>query len=216
MKVLFVNNKDSFVWNLVDYVSIFEPDTVVVPNIISLKEVRDINPDAIVISPGPGHPANPRDIGNCLDIIRESTVPVLGVCLGHQAIAVAFGGEVSHSPSGPLHGKTSPINHNGKGIFQGLSVPLVGGRYHSLAITGLPEELEVTARTEDGIIMGIKHKERPIFGLQFHPESVLTPQGLKIVENFLSQSFGALKDSKTLDEIEDDCRKIRAAARHRI
>ncbi|MFZ3166516.1 MAG: aminodeoxychorismate/anthranilate synthase component II [Candidatus Methanoperedens sp.] len=188
MKVLFVNNKDSFVWNLVDYVSIFEPDTVVVPNTISLKEVRDINPDAIVISPGPGHPANPRDIGNCLDIIRESTVPVLGVCLGHQAIAVAFGGEVAHSPSGPLHGKTSPINHNGKGIFQGLPVPLVGGRYHSLAITRLPHELEVTARTKDGIIMGVKHKERPIYGLQFHPESVLTPQGLKIVENFLSQS----------------------------
>lgn len=187
MKVLFVNNKDSFVWNLVDYVSIFEPDTVVVPNIISLKEVRDINPDAIVISPGPGHPSIPRDIGNCLDIIRESTVPVLGVCLGHQAIAVAFGGEVAHSPSGPLHGKTSPINHNGKGIFQGLPVPLVGGRYHSLAITRLPEVFEVTARTKDWIIMGIKHKERPIYGLQFHPESVLTPHGLKIVENFLSQ-----------------------------
>ncbi len=185
MKVLFVNNKDSFVWNLVDYVSIFEPDTIVVPNTISLKEVEAINPDAIVISPGPGNPANPRDIGTCLDIIREKRVLMLGVCLGHQAIAVAFGGEVSHSPSGPLHGKTSPINHNGKGIFQGVSDPLVGGRYHSLAITRLPQALEVTALTEDGIIMGIKHKERPIYGLQFHPESVLTPQGLKIVENFL-------------------------------
>jgi anthranilate synthase component 2 len=185
MKVLFVNNKDSFVWNLVDYVSIFEPDTIVVPNTISLKEVEAINPDAIVISPGPGNPANPRDIGTCLDIIREKRVLMLGVCLGHQAIAVAFGGEVSHSPSGPLHGKTSPIKHNGKGIFQGLPDPLVGGRYHSLAITRLPQALEVTARTEDGIIMGIKHKERPIYGLQFHPESVLTPHGLKIVENFL-------------------------------
>ena len=185
MKILFVNNKDSFVWNLVDYVSIFEPDTVVVPNTISLSEVKNQNPDAIVISPGPGHPANPRDIGNCLDIIRESTVPLLGVCLGHQAIAVAFGGEVSHSPSGPLHGKTTPVNHNGKGIFQGLPNPLIGGRYHSLAITRLQQELEVTAKTEDGIIMGIRHKERPIFGLQFHPESVLTPQGLEIVENFL-------------------------------
>jgi len=189
-KVLFVNNKDSFVWNLVDYVSIFEPDTVVVPNTISLEEVKDLAPDAIVISPGPGHPANPRDIGNCLDIIRQSTVPLLGVCLGHQAIAVAFGGEVSHSPSGPLHGKTSLIEHDGSGIFQGLPCPLVGGRYHSLAITKLPEELEVTARTADGIIMGIKHRKRLIFGLQFHPESVLTPHGLKIVENFLGVGRG--------------------------
>lgn len=185
MKVLFVNNKDSFVWNLVDYVSIFEPDTVVVPNTIPLKEVREINPDAIVISPGPGHPANPKDIGSCLEIVGESSVPLLGICLGHQAIAVAFGGEVSHSLSGPLHGKTSLIYHNGSGIYKGLPNPVVGGRYHSLAITKLPQELEVTARTQDGIIMGVKHKQRPIFGLQFHPESVLTPQGLRIVENFL-------------------------------
>jgi anthranilate synthase component 2 len=185
MRILFVNNKDSFVWNLVDYVSIFEPDTLVVPNTISLEEVKQIAPDAIVISPGPGHPANPRDIGNCLDIIRESTVPLLGVCLGNQAIAIAFGGEVSHSPPGPLHGKTSLIDHDGSGLFQGLPSPLVGGRYHSLAITKLPKELEVTARTKDGIIMGIKHRIRAIFGLQFHPESVLTPHGLRIIENFL-------------------------------
>jgi anthranilate synthase component 2 len=184
-KVLFINNKDSFVWNLVDYASRFEPDTIVVPNTISLHEVNKINPDAIVISPGPGHPSNPGDIGNCLDIIRESTVPLLGVCLGNQAIAVAFGGVVSHSPSGPLHGKTSPVYHAGSGIFRDSPNPLVGGRYHSLAIEKLPDELEIIARTEDGIIMGIKHRRRPIFGLQFHPESVLTPDGLKIVENFL-------------------------------
>jgi len=185
MKILFVNNKDSFVWNLVDYVSIFEPDTVVVPNTISLKEVEKISPAAIVISPGPGHPANPKDIGTCLDIIREARVPLLGICLGHQAIAVAFGGEVSHSPSGPLHGKTTLISHSGNSIFQGLPNPLVGGRYHSLAIKKLPEELEVIARTDYEIIMGIKHKHMPIYGLQFHPESVLTPGGRKIVENFL-------------------------------
>ncbi len=188
MKILFVNNKDSFVWNLVDYVSIFEPDTIVVPNTISLGEVKKINPDAIVISPGPGHPANPKDIGNCLEIIRESNVPLLGICLGHQAIAVAFGGEVGHSPSGPVHGKTTLINHNGDSIYRGLPNPIVGGRYHSLAITRLPQELEVTARTEDGIIMGVKHRKRPIFGLQFHPESVLTPHGLRIVENFLGMA----------------------------
>lgn len=188
MKVLFVNNRDSFVWNLVDYVSIFEPDTVVVPNTISLKEVEKINPDAIVISPGPGHPANPKDIGSCLEIIRSSKVPLLGVCLGHQAIAVAFGGEVSHSSSGPKHGKTSLIYHNSDSIYEGLPNPVVGGRYHSLAITKLPEELEVTAKTKDGIIMGVKHRERPISGLQFHPESVLTPHGLRIVENFLGMA----------------------------
>lgn len=185
MKVLFVNNKDSFVWNLVDYVSMFESDTIVVPNTVSLEEVSRIDPDAIVISPGPGNPVNPRDIGNCINIIRESNVPLLGVCLGHQAIAVAFGCDVSHSPSGPLHGKTSMVNHNGKGIFKGLPDPLTGGRYHSLAITRLSGELEITAKTDDGIIMGVRHKERPIYGLQFHPESVLTPFGIKIVENFL-------------------------------
>lgn len=188
MKVLFVNNKDSFVWNLVDYVSIFEPDTIVVPNTISPGEVKKINPDAIVISPGPGHPANPKDIGTCLEIIRESSVPLLGICLGHQAIAVAFGGEVGHSPVGPVHGKTTLINHSSDSIYRGLPNPIVGGRYHSLAITRLPQELEVTARTEDGIIMGVKHRKRPIFGLQFHPESVLTPHGLKIVENFLGMA----------------------------
>ncbi len=193
MKILFVNNKDSFVWNLVDYVSIFEPDTIVVPNTISLREVKELSPDAIIISPGPGHPANPKDIGSCLDIIRASTVPLLGVCLGHQAIGVAFGGEVSHSPSGPVHGKTAQIYHSGNSIYQGLPNPIVGGRYHSLAIAVLPHELEVTAKTEEGIIMGIKHKQRPIFGLQFHPESVLTPQGLKIIENFLRMARGKVE-----------------------
>ncbi len=188
MKVLFINNKDSFVWNLVDYVSIFEPDTIVVPNTISLSEVKELNPDAIVISPGPGHPANPKDIGSCLEIIRKSNVPLLGVCLGHQAIAVAFGGKVSHSPSGPLHGKTSLVYHSDDSIFEGIPNPVVGGRYHSLAITRLPDELEVIAKTQDGIIMGVKHKQRPIFGLQFHPESVLTPHGLRIIENFLGMA----------------------------
>lgn len=143
-----------------------------------------------MISPGPGNPSNPRDIGSCLEIIRESTVPLLGVCLGHQAIAVAFGGEVGHSPSGPVHGKTAKIYHDGNSIFQSLPNPLVGGRYHSLAITKLPHELEITARTDDGIIMGVKHRQRSIFGLQFHPESVLTPQGLRIIENFLRLTRG--------------------------
>lgn len=190
LKVLFVNNRDSFVWNLVDYVSVFEPDTIVVPNTISLKEVVETDPDAIVISPGPGHPLNARDIGNCIEIIKTANVPLLGVCLGHQAITVAFGGTVTHSPSGPVHGKTAQVIHDGRGIYEGVPSPLVGGRYHSLAVEKLPGVLEVTARTEDGIIMGIRHRERLVFGLQFHPESVLTPEGLRIVENFLRMARG--------------------------
>lgn len=194
MKVLFVNNKDSFVWNLVDYVSVFEPDTMVVPNTISPGEVEMIDPDAIVISPGPGNPHNPGDIGTCIDIIRTfaPTTPVLGVCLGHQAIAVAFGARVTHSPSGPVHGKTSEIEHSGTGIYEGLPSPVVGGRYHSLAVdeASLPAELEVTARTGEGIIMGIRHRQYPVEGMQFHPESVLTEVGMRIIENFLGLAEG--------------------------
>ena len=192
MKVLFVNNKDSFVWNLVDYVSMFEPDTVVVPNTISPDEVEMIGPDAIVISPGPGNPHNPADIGTCIDIIKRfgPEIPTLGVCLGHQAIAVAYGARVIHSPSGPVHGKTSEVIHCKSGIYEGLPSVIIGGRYHSLVVdeTSLPGELEVTARTGDHIIMGIRHREYPVEGIQFHPESVLTGDGLKIIENFLKMA----------------------------
>ncbi len=190
MKVLFVNNKDSFVWNLVDYVSMFEPDTLVVPNTISLDEVRSIAPGAIVISPGPGNPHNPADIGTCIDIIKAfgPHTPTLGVCLGHQAIAFAFGAKIIHSPSGPVHGKTSQIIHSGTGIYKGLPERITGGRYHSLVVdeSTLTNGLEVSARTEDGIIMGIRHRQYPVEGIQFHPESVLTPVGMKIIENFLT------------------------------
>ena len=119
MKILFINNKDSFVWNLVDYVSIYEPDTVVVPNTITLDEIREMKPDAIVVSPGPGTPHKAEDIGSCLDVIREfgPEIPVLGVCLGHQAINTAFGGTIGHAKGGPVHGKTSDINHENSRPF---------------------------------------------------------------------------------------------------
>ncbi|AGB50345.1 glutamine amidotransferase of anthranilate synthase or aminodeoxychorismate synthase [Methanomethylovorans hollandica DSM 15978] len=187
MRVLFINNKDSFVWNLVDYVSIFEPDTVVVPNTVSSEEVRKIKPDAIVISPGPGTAHKAGDVGNCLGIIRDlgPHIPVLGVCFGHQAINAAFGGSVGHAKGGPIHGKTSDISHDGSRLFAGIPLTFKGGRYHSLAIEKLADELEVTARTPDGIIMAVEHTKYPIYGVQFHPESVLTESGMKIVENFL-------------------------------
>jgi anthranilate synthase component 2 len=182
--ILFVDNQDSFVWNLVDYVSAFYPETTVRSNRVTLEEVAALRPLGIVISPGPGHPANQRDIGSCLEIIRQfSQTPILGICLGHQAMNIAYGGTISHTR--PLHGKTSPIMHDGKGIFRGVENPLVGGRYHSLAIEKLSPELEVSARTDDEVIMGVRHKSLPHCGLQFHPESVLTPSGKKLISNWI-------------------------------
>ena len=182
--ILFVDNQDSFVWNLVDYVSQFYPETAVRSNRITLTEVAAIEPLGIVISPGPGHPANARDIGSCLEIIKQfGRTPILGVCLGHQAMNIAYGGTISHTR--PLHGKTSQIEHDGLGLFRGLESPMVGGRYHSLAIEELSPELEVSAKTADGVIMGVRHRSRPHSGLQFHPESVLTPSGKKLISNWI-------------------------------
>ena len=182
--ILFVDNQDSFVWNLVDYVSQFYSETVVKSNRVSLAEVKAMEPLGIVISPGPGHPANARDIGSCLEIIKEfGHLPILGVCLGHQAMNIAYGGTISHTR--PLHGKTSEIKHDGKGIFRGLENPMVGGRYHSLAIETLAPSLAISAKTSDGVIMGVRHKSLPANGLQFHPESVLTPGGKRIISNWI-------------------------------
>lgn len=182
--ILFVDNQDSFVWNLVDYVSQFYEATEVRSNRITLAEVAAMRPLGIVISPGPGHPANPRDIGSCLEIIKQfGSTPILGVCLGHQAMNIAYGGTISHTR--PLHGKTSLIEHDGLGIFRGVENPIVGGRYHSLAIEKLSPELVVAARTADGVIMSVRHRSRPHCGLQFHPESVLTPSGKKLISNWI-------------------------------
>lgn len=187
--ILFVDNQDSFVWNLVDYVSVFYDNTLVRSNDIRLADVEELDPIGIVISPGPGHPAKPRDIGSCLEIIlRFPDTPILGVCLGHQAMNLAYGGTISHTR--PLHGKTSEIKHDGRGIFRGLENPLQGGRYHSLAVDRIAPDLEVAASTPEGVVMSIRHKTHPHCGVQFHPESVLTPSGNKIIRNWVEDVVG--------------------------
>ncbi len=194
MRVLIVDNYDSFVYNLYQAVgelgarpSVFRNDA------ISLKDVRRFAPEAIILSPGPGHPSNPRNFGVCADILQElsPTTPTLGVCLGHQGIGVTYGGRVSHAAR-ILHGKTSRVCHDGRTIFADLPNPLVAGRYHSLAIErgSVPPELEVSATSEDGEIMAVRHREFPVEGVQFHPESILTPDGSRLLRNFLRRTKG--------------------------
>ncbi len=202
MKVVFINNRDSFVWNLVDYISYFEKDTVVLPNTVTVEEVRALAPDALVISPGPGNPSDPKDIGCCIDIIRElgPEIPLLGVCLGHQAINFTFGGTVRRSKAGPVHGKSSQIRHSGSSLFGEMGETFEAGRYHSLEIGDPAPKLRITARAEDGSIMAVEHERYPIYGLQFHPESVLTPNGLKIIESFLEIARGFEKENLKREE----------------
>jgi len=185
VRVLFVDNFDSFTYNLVEYVS-RHAATEVVRNTASLDDVRAHDPDAIVISPGPGHPANDRDVGVTPDVLREVSpeVPTLGVCLGLEAAVYAYGGRVEHAPD-PVHGKAFAVEHDGRGVFEGLESPLQGGRYHSLIATDVPDRFEVTARAE-GLVMGVRHRDYPIEAVQFHPESVLTASGHDLVRNFLS------------------------------
>jgi anthranilate synthase/aminodeoxychorismate synthase-like glutamine amidotransferase len=185
MKVLIIDNIDSFVYNLYQYVGELGADPIVVPNTVTTEEIEQIGPDRIILSPGPG---KPEDAGCCVDVIRSlgRRIPTMGVCLGHQAIGIAFGGLVSRAPAA-LHGKTSRIEHDGKGIYAGIARPFVATRYHSLAIRQepFPDCLEVTARSEDGEIMGVRHRDYPIEGVQFHPESILTEDGKAIMRNFL-------------------------------
>ena len=188
--VLFVDNFDSFTYNLVEYVSQLPgTETTVVKNTASLAEVEAIDPDAIVISPGPGHPKHERDVGVTLEVLREVSpdVPTLGVCLGLEAAVYAYGGSVGRAPA-PIHGKASPIDHDGAGVFDGLEPGFMAGRYHSLIATAVPDGFEVTATAEhDGetLVMGVRHREHPIEAVQFHPESVLTAAGHDLIENFL-------------------------------
>ena len=184
MRVLMIDNYDSFTYNLVHLFEELGADVVVRRNdAITADEAEALGPDRLVVSPGPGRPV---DAGVSVELIRRlgPTVPTLGVCLGHQAVVEAFGGEVGAARA-LLHGKSSRISHDGHGVFAGLPEEIQAGRYHSLAAVRVPDELEITARTEDGEVMGVRHRAYPVEGVQFHPESVLTPCGPQMAENFL-------------------------------
>ncbi len=188
MKVLIIDNYDSFTFNLVQLVGKFTDDIIVKRNDkITLDEIKKIKPDKIMISPGPGIP---KDSGISLDIIRSTSqqIPILGVCLGHQAIGEIFGAKVVNAPI-LMHGKSSGVQHSGNGIYKEIKQNFDAGRYHSLILdsNSIPDVLEITSKTEDNIIMGVKHREFPIEGIQFHPESILTPEGEKIIKNWLEQ-----------------------------
>ena len=183
--LLLIDNYDSFTWNLAQYFGELGAPPIVKRNDeITVDDVRDMRPERIVISPGPGRP---ESAGISIDVIRRfgAHTPLLGVCLGHQGIGIAFGGEVVRAPQ-LMHGKTSSVMHDGKGLFRGVSQPFTAGRYHSLVIADpLPADLESAARTDDGTIMGVRHRTHPIHGVQFHPESVLTGEGRQLLKNFL-------------------------------
>ena len=211
MRVLVIDNYDSFTYNLVEYVSEIrlpdgsQPEITILKNDVDLAAVRELDPDAILISPGPGHPENERDVGVSAPVLDELSpeIPTLGVCLGMEAAVSVYGGEVGTAPE-PVHGKADPVDHDGRGIFAGIEPDFQGGRYHSLVALDVPAEFEITARTEQGgesIPMAIRHREHPIAAVQFHPESVLTPVGHDLIENFLvaaEAETGALaKPTKT-------------------
>jgi anthranilate synthase/aminodeoxychorismate synthase-like glutamine amidotransferase len=185
--ILVIDNYDSFTYNLVQYLGELGADVRVRRNDeVTVEEVEAMHPEKILISPGPGRP---EDAGVTMDVIRRfaPTTPLLGVCLGHQAIGMVYGGTVCRATA-PMHGKTSTVVHDGKGVFSGLTAPIQAGRYHSLIISNenVPAELEVAARTkEDGTIMAVRHRKYPVHGVQFHPESVLTEEGKRILRNFL-------------------------------
>ena len=195
--ILVIDNYDSFVHNLYQFRAVEDPDVRLVRNDRSTpQEALAMEPDAIVISPGPGRPS---DAGVCIGLIRQlkGRIPILGVCLGHQAIGEAFGATVTHA-SRLMHGKTSLLTDVADDIiFKGIKKPVQVARYHSLSVqeSTLPEELEVTARSEDGEIMAMRHREYPIYGLQFHPESVMTPDGPVMIRNFLEAAGTAVNGS---------------------
>jgi para-aminobenzoate synthetase component 2 len=195
MRVLVVDNYDSFVYNLVQYLAQLGAQTTVRRNdVVSMDEVD--HADGVLISPGPG---TPERAGSSMQVVRrcaDRKVPVLGVCLGHQVIGAAFGGVVERAPE-LLHGKTSQVHHDGSGVLAGLPDPFTGTRYHSLTIRpdSMPDSLQVTARTESGVIMALRHRELPLHGVQFHPESVLTEGGHRMLANWMAGSGFPVADS---------------------
>jgi anthranilate synthase/aminodeoxychorismate synthase-like glutamine amidotransferase len=183
--LLLIDNYDSFTFNLAQYLGeLGAPPLVRRNDEITLDEVGALKPDRIVISPGPGRP---EQAGISVDVIKRfgQSVPLLGVCLGHQSIGIAFGGTVVRARE-LMHGKVSAVQHDGRGVFEGVTQPFTAGRYHSLVVADpLPAELEAAARTDDGTIMAVRHREFPVHGVQFHPESVLTSEGRRLLRNFL-------------------------------
>ncbi len=198
--LLMIDNYDSFTYNLVQYLGELGEDVMVVRNDeITLDAVQQLNPAGVVISPGP---CTPDEAGISVDLINQFSgkVPILGVCLGHQSIGQAFGGKIVRAGK-IMHGKTSPVFHDGKGVFQGMPNPFIATRYHSLVIerSSIPDCLEISAWTEDGEIMGVRHRTLPVEGVQFHPESVLSEHGHQLLSNFL-QGNAIRKTSSTLCE----------------
>lgn len=184
--IVLIDNYDSFTYNLVQTLCPLGAEIEVFRNdVVTVDEVERMKPEAVIISPGPGAP---EQAGISVELVRRmsSRVPLLGVCLGHQAIGAAFGAGICHAGR-IMHGKTSMISHNASGLYKGLKNPFVAGRYHSLAVSrsNLPPDLEIEATSEDGEIMGMRHKQHPTYGVQFHPESILTPSGKKLLRNFL-------------------------------
>ena len=193
-RVLVIDSYDSFVYNLVQYLGELGAEPVVVRNDqLTVDEALATQPDLVLLSPGPGRPEEAGIICNAIPAFAEAGVPVFGVCLGHQAIGHVFGGSVVRAPS-LMHGKTSPIEHHGLGVFEGLPSPLTATRYHSLVIdpASMPDCLEVTAMC-DGIVMGVRHRTLPIEGVQFHPESILTAAGHDLLKNFLRRAATATR-----------------------
>ena len=187
MRVFVLDNYDSFTYNLVQYLGELGAEVEVRRNDqVTCEQIEELRPDRILVSPGP---CTPQEAGLSIPVIKHfaGKVPILGVCLGHQCIAQVFGGEVVRATR-LMHGKTSSVRHNNRGLFQNLAQPLEATRYHSLIVKreGLPAELEITAQTEEGEIMGLQHKQFPVHGVQFHPESILTSEGKKLLANFLN------------------------------
>jgi anthranilate synthase/aminodeoxychorismate synthase-like glutamine amidotransferase len=192
-RVLVIDNYDSFVYNLVQYLGELGAEPLVYRNdAVAIDELRALEPDAVLVSPGPGRPDDPHDVGVSNEVIRQfgaEGIPVLGVCFGHQCIGSIFGGEVVRAPH-VMHGKTSEITHDGEGVFRAVPSPFTATRYHSLVVAreSVPDCLVVSAESDDGLVMGLRHRELPIEGVQFHPESILTDSGHALLGNFLART----------------------------